>query len=312
MACSFLADAKLPKRYWYWALCKATTQMNLLPIKKGQDFNHGDFLALPDLSDTSPPEPSSSDTSPPEPSANLAFGPSSTSESPSNLPKSSTNQHISQHKQLQEAASKLSTPYTLFFGSSPDYRVFFPFRCVGYFQKPFLPSGQKTSNFHEQTHPGIALGQSDYSNAIMFWDPISSQFCVLSDYKLDINWSLLDAFPDLKYNGSFSLGELSGTTSPKEPFPPGSAVFAIIQNEFYSGTVVAVPTLESLWYTIQLDTTSETFTANPMDLLSPDDPLFPVDWYQTDFTPLLPSWIRNHGKITLNVDGTLCTGYLSL
>ena len=97
------------------------------------------------------------------------------------------------------------------------------------------------------------------------------------DYKLDIDWSLPDAFPDLHYDRSFMSGKLSGVTSPKEPFPPGSKVYALIHNDFHSGVVIGVPTKANLWYVLRSDNSKDTFTANPMDVSSPDDPLFPVD-----------------------------------
>lgn len=35
MARSFLATARLPKRYWFWAIRESVTQMNLLPVRSG-------------------------------------------------------------------------------------------------------------------------------------------------------------------------------------------------------------------------------------------------------------------------------------
>ena len=37
MARSFLAEAKLPKKFWFWVLCEANVCMNLLPITQQQD-----------------------------------------------------------------------------------------------------------------------------------------------------------------------------------------------------------------------------------------------------------------------------------
>jgi len=32
MARSFLAEAKLPKKFWFWAICEANHRLNILPI----------------------------------------------------------------------------------------------------------------------------------------------------------------------------------------------------------------------------------------------------------------------------------------
>ena len=305
MARSFLVTARLPKRYWFWAIREATTRMNLLPVKRGDSDDKGDFQVIEDSTEPPPTDPVARLT--------MSNSPPSDDSKPSPPPVAPKRQrHRSKHLRLQDAATRLTTPYILFFGKTPDYRILFRFGCIGYYRKPFLSSGQKTSGFHEQTHPGIVLGRSDYSNALMFWDPTTSKFSVSSDYKLDTDWSLPDAFPDLHYDGSFRSGKLSGHTTPKEPFPPGSPVYALIQNEFHSGVVIGVPTDTKPWYVLRSDDGKDTFTANPMDVSSPDDPLFPVDRYRTDFDPLLPSWIHNTGKVTLNVDGSLRQGYLSL
>ena len=37
MARSFLAEAKLPKKFWYWALREAVIRMNILPVSINKD-----------------------------------------------------------------------------------------------------------------------------------------------------------------------------------------------------------------------------------------------------------------------------------
>jgi hypothetical protein len=70
MARSFLAEAKLPKKFWYWAIREACIQLNVLPISCNPTSNDPEFL---------------------------------------------------------------TTPHKAFYGEKPDYRVLFPFGCVGAF-----------------------------------------------------------------------------------------------------------------------------------------------------------------------------------
>jgi hypothetical protein len=52
------------------------------------------------------------------------------------------------------------------YGAHPDYLVLFNCGSIGYFRCTIKSTGQKRS-----TSCGIALGHSDYTNGMMFWDP---------------------------------------------------------------------------------------------------------------------------------------------
>ncbi len=48
MARAFLAEAGLPKRYWFWAVREATIRMNMLPVKGGPATDDlGEFRDIP-------------------------------------------------------------------------------------------------------------------------------------------------------------------------------------------------------------------------------------------------------------------------
>jgi hypothetical protein len=48
MARAFLAEAGLPRRYWFWAVREATIRMNMLPVKSGPSLDdEGAFQAIP-------------------------------------------------------------------------------------------------------------------------------------------------------------------------------------------------------------------------------------------------------------------------
>jgi hypothetical protein len=48
MARAFLAEARLPRRYWFWVVREATVRMNMLPVKAGPSLDdEGAFQAIP-------------------------------------------------------------------------------------------------------------------------------------------------------------------------------------------------------------------------------------------------------------------------
>ena len=95
MARSFLTEAKLPKKFWYWAIREANLRLNILPITQQQDGIDNPAL--------------------------------------------------------------MSTPYFELFRVKPDYRILFPFGCIGSFRRA-RESNHKRTNFKSQCLIGIALG----------------------------------------------------------------------------------------------------------------------------------------------------------
>jgi hypothetical protein len=126
---------------------------------------------------------------------------------------------------LAAIATRLTTPFELFFGVKPDYRVLFPFGTVGYYRKPLEASSKKRSKFKSRTAAGVAIGQSDFTNGMVFWDPDTSKFSTSADYKLDASRTLTSPFPNLKYDGGINPSLDSGKV--REAFPPGSSWYII-------------------------------------------------------------------------------------
>lgn len=175
--------------------------------------------------------------------------------------------------------------------------------CIGYYRKPIVSNGQQITNFACQTHPGIALGHSNYSNAMLFYDPMTKMFITLADYKLDSKRKLPDVYPHLKYDGVFVSKKLSDNQTPKEPFPPGAHVFAQVGDEFYNGVVFAVPTHSTPWYQVCPLVGGNVFAVDLLHLYGPDDPIYPANRYQDNPTDRpLPKWIKPNGKVTLIIE----------
>ena len=61
----------------------------------------------------------------------------------------------------------MSTPHFVFLDVKRDYRILFPFGCIGAFHCP--RDGNHTCNtFESQCMLGIAFGRSEYTNSMVF------------------------------------------------------------------------------------------------------------------------------------------------
>ena len=90
----------------------------------------------------------------------------------------------------------MSTPHFEFFDVKPDYRILFPFGCIGAFRWP--RDGNHTCNdFELQCMLGIALGRSEYTNGMVFYNPNLDSFSTSADYLVDKNRHVSEAFPSL-------------------------------------------------------------------------------------------------------------------
>jgi hypothetical protein len=134
----------------------------------------------------------------------------------------------------EDGSPTLATPFELFYKRKPDLWVLFPFGCVGYFCRKTDHIRDATgkskpvqrTKFQAQTLPGIALGQSAYLNAMMFWSPKTNQFSVSADYKLDPDKQVRNHWPELLKDGGFILQYVSHSsdTSTDSPIEIGDAV----------------------------------------------------------------------------------------
>ena len=134
MARAFLADAQLPKRFWYWAIRKAARCVNVLPVSSNPD---------------DPTNPAS-----------------------------------------------MTTPHFEFYGTKPDYRTLFPFGAIGSFRRVQDGNCNRTQ-FDSQGMLGIALGCSEYTNRMVFYNPVLDSFSTSADYLLDKNRNVGDMFPSI-------------------------------------------------------------------------------------------------------------------
>jgi hypothetical protein len=277
MARALLVEARMPKRYWFWALREAVIRMNVLPCRPGTPGTHTDHEAQ-EFEDF----PSSSMGT-----ARLA------------------------------SPRPLTTPFELYYGIQPDYRTLFQWGCLGYFRRIRDSSGGR-GQFDMHSSVGIAIGRSNHTNGMIFWDPITQRMNVLADYKLDSTAAIGTHFPTVIYDGQISPMVLrGGKNSTKEPFPPGSNVQVEQDNEYYPGTIHSVPIEPNLPYYQVTFANSPDRVEIPLSRLSaPDEPVFPLipedsaENSHQDF-PVLPTWIEDNTHVTLLQDGSRRRGTLS-
>jgi hypothetical protein len=317
MGRAFLAEAQLPKRYWFWAIRTAVQRMNMLPCRSPTPDippdDAGEFVLFSDNPETSTAAPL----------ARRAFlyarlATSVLRQDPDNPPwhhddaaPASDPEQPSGEDKLSAIASRLTTPFELFHGVQPDYRVLFPFGAIGYYRKPLEASSKKRSKFKSQTAAGIALGRSDFTNGMVFWDPDTSKFSTSADYKLDVHRTLTSPFPNLKYDGGINPSLDSGRA--QEAFPPNSSVIHYHIGSFQPATVRDVPTPSKPWYVLIYEDNT-TGNADPGSLYGPDDPMYPPDALLRceNIDPVTPHWVRNNSKVTISLEGFRRHGYLML
>ena len=83
---------------------------------------------------------------------------------------------------------------------------------MGYFRRESDSVDSSTTQhtkFQAQTYPGIAMGRSGDSNAMLFWSPETCRFSVSSHYKLDTEKQVRTHWPQLLNDGGFTLKVLS-------------------------------------------------------------------------------------------------------
>ena len=118
----------------------------------------------------------------------------------------------------------MSTPYFEIFGIQLDSWILFPFGCIGSFRQA-QDGNHKQINFESQCLLGIALVRSEFTNDMIFYNPILDSFCTLADYLIDKNCHVGEVFPSLLYNGGLTMSVLSDKTDSPTKFAIGDRVF---------------------------------------------------------------------------------------
>lgn len=125
MARALLVEARLPKRYWFWAFREAVIRMNLLPCQ-------------PAAKATRKPSDHEASKFCPFPSDSIAIARAAT-------PKLA-----------------LTTPFELYYGIKPNYCTLFQWGCLGYYRRVRDSKGG-SGQFDMHSSVGIVLGRSNHT-----------------------------------------------------------------------------------------------------------------------------------------------------
>ena len=249
MARSFLADAKLPKKFWFWAIREANARMNLLPVTtKAEGDQRPEFM---------------------------------------------------------------TTPFEAFYGEKPDHRILFPFGSIGAFRR-VTDGVHKRTSFESQCLLGIALGRSEYTNGMIFYNPELDSFCTSADYILDKQRLVGEVFPSIRYDGGLITSVISKEHDGTQSFSIGEKVYVQCQNTYdiIPATIRMPPTNKSKFYTVeykngdQVDVKSK-HIYNETSAPASGTPSVSLGFFR-------PGWIKQDQKVTVLHDNVYHQGYLSL
>ena len=120
---------------------------------------------------------------------------------------------------------KLTTPFELVHKSKPDSKTWFELFSIFYFNHDTY-NAESRSKLKAHTLDGIAVGQDDRSNYIIFYNPITSSYYRPPYFILDESRLPITNFPNsLRFDGGLNCGLLINKTNPiHEPFPPGTCM----------------------------------------------------------------------------------------
>ena len=133
----------------------------------------------------------------------------------------------------------MTTPHFEFYGTKPDYRTLFPFGAVGSFRQ-VRDGNRDRTQFESQGMLGIALGRSEYTHGMVFYNPVLDRFSTSADYLLDKGRNIGDVFPSIQYDGGLVTSVLSNKDDKPVKFDIDERVFIQCQESYdiLVGTIV--------------------------------------------------------------------------
>ena len=248
MARTYLTSAKLPKRFWFWAVREASRRLNLLPVSS-----------------------------------------------------SATNPHDPSH---------MITPFEAFYGTKPDYRVLFPFGSIGSFRRP-RDGCKKRNTFDSQGMLGIALGRSEFTNGMIFYNPTLDSFCTSADYRLDPHQSVIQHFPNIVYDGGLSTSVLSNQNKCPSKYNLNDTIYVktVDSDNIDKGVIVTPPTAQTPLYLILLENGT---TINAAETEMYTEGANPESTPSMSLGFFTPEWLKQDCKVTFLHDDKYKRGYLNL
>ncbi len=207
--------------------------------------------------------------------------------------------------------ASLTTPHFEFYGAKLDYRILFPFGAVGAFRR-VNDGSYSCSKFDSQCLLGIALGCSEFTNGMIFYNPILDSFCTSADFLIDKNRHIGEAFPSIRYDGGLTMSVMSNQDDGPLQYNVGESVFVQCQETFdiLPATIKIPPTSRSKFYTIELE---DGTTADVDEQVIYTEHTVPTSGEPTTSMGFFcPNWLKQGQKVTLLHDNIYKHGYLNL
>ena len=156
---------------------------------------------------------------------------------------------------------------------------------------------------------GLALGCSEYTNGMIFYNPVLDSMTVSVDFLLDKNQHIGKVFDCLRYDGGLTMSVLSGGNTSLPKFNAGDAVFIQCQETFdiLDVKVTMVSTSKTKKYTIQLQNKS-TINIDPDHIFDEhNDPLPGTPSMSLAF--FCPKKMKQDQKVTILKNGVYKKGH---
>ena len=156
---------------------------------------------------------------------------------------------------------------------NPSIASFFPFGAISAFRH-VRDGNNHRHKFDSQCLLGIALGRSEFTNGMIFYNQTLDSFCTSADYLIDKNRHIGNVFPSIRYDGGLVTSVISNGNDGPSKFDIDESVFVQCQDTFdiFPATITMPPTSQTKCYTVELD------DGTNMDVL-------PKDIYTEDTVP---------------------------
>ena len=106
---------------------------------------------------------------------------------------------------------------------------------------------------------GIALGRSEYTNGMIFYNPDLDSFCGSADFILDKRRHVGELFPQLIYDGGLCTSVVSQAEGTPTKFDIGQSVFVQCEETYniFPASIMVPPTSSTKTYSVFLNDTEE-------------------------------------------------------
>ena len=203
---------------------------------------------------------------------------------------------VSNYIPIKTTNTTLTTPYSLAYKDSPDYRKLIPLFSAAYVK--IYKSGEGNT-FETQTVKAILVGNDEKSNARLFYNPDTKKIMASSDYRLNISCPSGPIF-HLEYTEPTAYSLYNDSVVADAPtFNIDQKVYLSpthLQNPLEPAKIIDIPFRHNDPYSVQLEKDKSIVQVMAFDIL----PYNPNSQESDGHSPLLQHpWLKHNAKVTL-------------